>query len=89
MSTYYRSQLTSSNGHVTGIDSPMPEYKPVARPDRHNSIIDDLVSKGIEAIEEYEKHTNNMKITCLIDADARIIRHSIAKQARKELQNLS
>ncbi|TAE81606.1 MAG: hypothetical protein EAZ74_00440 [Alphaproteobacteria bacterium] len=51
---YHRSQLTSSNGHVTGIDSPIPSSPPVAKANRHDAYVQRLVDGGLEAIEAEE-----------------------------------
>ncbi len=86
MASYYqRSQLTSSNGHVTGIDSPMRDSPPVANPNRHDAWIQEMVDGGIEAIERAEKRIKNIKIECCSDIDARIIGFSCCKEARERL----
>lgn len=86
MTHYYRSQLTSSNGHVVGIDSPMRESPPVANPDRYERRIQNLMDGGFEGIAEYEKYLCRMKIESCIDIDARAIGLSLCREARERLE---
>jgi prefoldin subunit 5 len=84
MSSYHRSQLTSSNGHVTGIDSPIPTCNVVVPVDT-NPYLKRLVEGGLEAIEkEVERLQKNRKqASCLAEFDGIDMALSACAKARK------